>query len=132
MRREKWDTLTDEVERVRVRFALWRQSRPGRSRIPEELWLAAVELARSHGVHPIARALGLNDQALRRRLQETRTQAIAQPQPESSPQSTHTPRAGARSRDRAAAAAAASADADRTALAGAARRSVSFRQECAN
>ena len=67
MRRTSWDTLPDEVERVRERFAQWRQTRPGRSRIPEPLWAEAAQLARSHGVHPIARALGLNDHALKSR-----------------------------------------------------------------
>jgi len=65
MRRTQWNTLPDEVERVRERFAQWRQARPGRSRIPEPLWAEAALLARRHGVHPIARALGLNDHALK-------------------------------------------------------------------
>jgi hypothetical protein len=51
---------------VRERFAQWRQSRPGRAHIPEPLWAEAAQLARRHGVHPIARALGLNDHALKR------------------------------------------------------------------
>lgn len=67
MRRTQWDTLPDEVERVRECFAQWRQTRPGRSRIPAPLWAEAAQQARRHGVHPIARALGLNDHALKRR-----------------------------------------------------------------
>lgn len=67
MRRTQGDTLPDEVERVRECFAQWRQTRPGRSRIPAPLWAEAAPLARRHGVHPIARALGLNDHALKRR-----------------------------------------------------------------
>lgn len=68
MRRATWDTLPDEVEQVRARFAQWRQARPGRSRIPRDLWSAAADLARRHGVHPVARTLGLNDHSLRQRL----------------------------------------------------------------
>jgi len=68
MRRTQWNTLPDEVECMRERFAQWRQSRPGRSRIPEPLWAEAALLARRHGVHPIARALGLNDRALKRQI----------------------------------------------------------------
>jgi hypothetical protein len=66
MRQAKWDTLPDDVRAVRERFEAWRQSRPGRSRIPAALWAPAAELARRHGVHRVARALGLNDFALRK------------------------------------------------------------------
>jgi hypothetical protein len=36
--------------------------------MPEELWEAAVELARAHGVNPIAETLRLNYYALKRRV----------------------------------------------------------------
>ena len=37
---------TPGMEKVRVRFEQWRQARQSKTAIPEELWTAAVELAR--------------------------------------------------------------------------------------
>jgi hypothetical protein len=62
---------SDQVERVRVRFERWRQSRPGRSRIPQALWLSAAELARDHGLNRTARALGLDYYSLKEHLEST-------------------------------------------------------------
>ena len=45
------DTLT--VEEVQARFEAWRQKRQGRTAIPDELWSAASQLARRHGVNRI-------------------------------------------------------------------------------
>ena len=33
------------VDQVRTRFGQWRQDRQGKARIPDELWLAAMEVA---------------------------------------------------------------------------------------
>lgn len=43
----------------------WRSVRRGRAPIPESLWVAAGELAREHGVNPVAQALGLEFNRLR-------------------------------------------------------------------
>lgn len=56
-----------QIERVRERLEAWRKSRKPRSRIPERLWDAAAELARSYGVHKVARALHLDYYNLRDR-----------------------------------------------------------------
>jgi hypothetical protein len=56
------------VRRVRAQIEKWRQTRKKRSPMPEPLWDAAVELAQSDGVHPIARALRLNYQTLKCRV----------------------------------------------------------------
>lgn len=45
----------------------WRRARPGRSRIPEDLWVAAVALAASEGVSWVARVLHLDYYRLKRR-----------------------------------------------------------------
>jgi hypothetical protein len=53
---------------ARQRFEAWRKrGRPGR-RIPDELWSLAVGLARKHGINPIARMLGLDYYALKKKL----------------------------------------------------------------
>ena len=41
----------DDVEQVRRRFAEWRSTHAVRSRLPEELWSAAVELVQRDGIH---------------------------------------------------------------------------------
>jgi hypothetical protein len=46
----------------------FRSTQPHRTRLPETLWQAAVELAREHGLHPVARPLGLDYMGLKRRL----------------------------------------------------------------
>ena len=56
---------------LRRRFAAWRQKRPKGSRIPEDLWQAAVEAAREHGVCKTSRGLGVDYYSLKRRLTRT-------------------------------------------------------------
>jgi hypothetical protein len=60
--------IPTEVERVRRRFERWRRTRKQRSRIPAELWHAAVQVAGSYGINKTARALGLDYYDLRKRL----------------------------------------------------------------
>jgi hypothetical protein len=57
--------------------AKWRRTVPRGSRIPDELWSRAVELAGTQGVGPVARALRLDYTALKRRV--TRAGASAVP-----------------------------------------------------
>ena len=59
---------TPSIDEVRVRFEQWRQTRQGRARIPEELWAAAVGLARRNGVNRTAAALHLDGGKLKREL----------------------------------------------------------------
>jgi len=56
------------LERLRRRFEQWRQTRDGRSRIPEALWASAVKAAGRYGLNPTARALGLDYYSLKRRV----------------------------------------------------------------
>jgi hypothetical protein len=65
-RRRSVDTLN--LDEVRTRFENWRQSRRGKPRIPEELWSAAIEVARRDGVNPTAAALHLDGGKLKRRM----------------------------------------------------------------
>jgi hypothetical protein len=65
-RRGSVDALT--LDEVRTRFENWRQNRRGKQRIPEELWSAAIELARRNGVNPTAAALHLDGGKLKRRM----------------------------------------------------------------
>jgi hypothetical protein len=65
-RRRSVDTLN--LDEVRTRFENWRQNRRGKQPIPEELWLAAIEVARRDGVNPTAAALHLDGGKLKRRM----------------------------------------------------------------
>ena len=69
------------LQTVSAIFAQWRSTRTPRSRIPEQLWQAAVDLAPLYSIHHIARALRLNYTELKHRIrkqpsQEQRTEFI--------------------------------------------------------
>ena len=59
--------LPAEVERVRGQLEEWRGQRRNGQRIPEELWNAAVQVARRHGLNRVSRALSLDYCRLKRR-----------------------------------------------------------------
>lgn len=60
--------LDPKLEAVRDQFEHWRRTRKKRSPIPEALWEAAAALATEHGIHRVAKALGLNYPDLKRRV----------------------------------------------------------------
>ena len=57
------------LERLRRRFDRWRETREGRSRIPEALWASAVKAAARYGLNPTARALRLDYYTLKKRVE---------------------------------------------------------------
>ena len=72
--------IPEDLLEMRRRLAEWRSSHPPRSRLPEELWSAAVELARQHGGHRTARILPVHYASLRSRMGETpRSRKTARP-----------------------------------------------------
>jgi hypothetical protein len=56
------------IEEVVTRFEQWRRTRQGKARIPDELWSAAVGVARRDGVNRTAAALHLDGGKLKRRM----------------------------------------------------------------
>jgi len=54
-----------DLEELRGRFEDWRRTRRGKLPIPEPLWAAAAELARSHGVCQTAQVLRLEYKKLK-------------------------------------------------------------------
>jgi len=72
--------LPARVDSVRRRFEHWRRTRRVLSRIPEPLWAAAVEMAGRCGISHTAKALRVNYQALRKRVEQQT--AAAPPGPE--------------------------------------------------
>lgn len=71
MSRTRSAAAPDGIEEVRRRIEEWRRAprSAGRRRIPELLWRAAVEVARCEGLYRTARALRLNYQTLKDRLE---------------------------------------------------------------
>ena len=55
------------LSRAQRKIERWRERRRPRTRIPEELWREAAELACAHGINRTARALRLDYYALKKR-----------------------------------------------------------------
>ena len=68
MEQTKSDALPADIEAVRQGIEEWRQTRAKRTRMPEDLWQAAVSLAREHGLWRISRALRVRYEGLKSRL----------------------------------------------------------------
>lgn len=60
------------LQRLAEQFKTWRATRRRGQHIPEDLWQAATDFARVHGLNPTVAALRLNYYALQRRLQTGR------------------------------------------------------------
>jgi hypothetical protein len=71
-----------DIERVRQRIEQWRRTRGKKTRMPEQLWAAAVALAREHGIYGASRGLRVNYDSLKRRLKGRRWEKRA-PKPAS-------------------------------------------------
>ena len=87
------ETATSRLEEVRRRLELWRRSRYGNvGRVPHELWRAAAEVARVHGVETTAARLELNAVRLRQwveRSQPVVPSTASLPAPTTAPQPPH-------------------------------------------
>ena len=68
--------IPEDLDHLRRCFEEFRNTRVGRSPLPEALWAAAAELAKRYGVNPTARALRLEYAGLQKRMQ-----ALEQPKP---------------------------------------------------
>src|SRR5438045_1688854 len=60
--------IPEPVAQLQHQLEQFRSSQPGRTKLPESLWQAAVELARQHGVYPVAHPLRLDYTKLKKRL----------------------------------------------------------------
>lgn len=61
-------TLDASLEQVRAQFDQWRSAGSRKGRIPDDLWAAAVDLARHAGVNQTAQLLHLDGGKLKRQL----------------------------------------------------------------
>lgn len=62
--------IPEAVAQLQRQLEQFRSSQPGRTKLPESLWQAAVELARQHGVYPVAHPLRLDYTRLKKCLGE--------------------------------------------------------------
>ena len=60
--------IPEPIVQLQRQLDQFRSTQPHRVRLPEALWQAAVELARQHGVYPVAHPLGLDYMGLKKRL----------------------------------------------------------------
>jgi hypothetical protein len=60
--------IPEPIIQLQRQLDQFRSLQPHRSRLPEALWQAAVELARHHGLHAVAHPLRLDYMGLKRRL----------------------------------------------------------------
>src|SRR5215813_12296846 len=60
--------IPEPIAQLQRQLEQFRSTRPGRAKLPESLWEAAVELARQHGVYAVAHPLRLDYTRLKQRL----------------------------------------------------------------
>jgi hypothetical protein len=75
--------FSSDIEAVRRPLEAWRRTRKHRDRIPEALWAAMTDLARSYGVSPVSAALRVEYYALKERV--TGSREAMTPSPPSPP-----------------------------------------------
>ena len=52
--------VAEAIAQLQHQLEQFRSSRPARTKLPESLWQAAVELARQHGIYAVAHPLRLD------------------------------------------------------------------------
>ena len=51
--------IPEPIAHLQYQLDQFRSTQPRRTKLPESLWQAAVELARQHGIYPVAHPLRL-------------------------------------------------------------------------
>ena len=65
--------ISGAIEQLQRQLDEFRSTQPHRTKLPETLWQAAVELARQHGVYSVAHPLRLDYKGLKKRLDGDQT-----------------------------------------------------------
>jgi hypothetical protein len=60
--------ISEPIAQLQRQLDQFRSTQPRRTKLPESLWQAAVELARQHGVYSVAHPLRLDYMGLKKRL----------------------------------------------------------------
>jgi hypothetical protein len=66
--RKSTPPIPEAIVQLQRQLDQFRSTQPQRTKLPEPLWQAAVELARQHGIYPVAHPLRLDYMGLKRRL----------------------------------------------------------------
>ena len=61
-------TSPTEIEALRQQVETWRRTRHARTRVPEDLWVKAVVVAKKYGMHKTAQGSGLRYATLKSRM----------------------------------------------------------------
>ena len=68
MNRKSTLPIPEPIAELQRQLDQFRSTQPRRTKLPDSLWQAAVELARQHGVYPVAHPLRLDYTGLKKRL----------------------------------------------------------------
>ena len=68
MNRKSTLPIPEPIAQLQRQLDQFRSNQPRRTKLPDSLWQAAVELARQHGVYPVAHPLRLDYTGLKKRL----------------------------------------------------------------
>ena len=68
MDRKSTLAIPEPIVQLQRQLEQFRSTQPRRTKLPESLWQSAVELARQHGVYPVAHPLRLDYMQLKKRL----------------------------------------------------------------
>ncbi len=68
MNRKSTPPIPEPIVQLQRQLDQFRSTQPRRTKLPEALWQAAVELARQHGVYSVAHPLRLDYMGLKKRL----------------------------------------------------------------
>src|SRR6266446_5646534 len=60
--------IPEDLLQLSQRLTEWRSANPPRTRLPEPIWEAAVEMAQRHGLHCTTKALRMDYTRLKKRL----------------------------------------------------------------
>jgi hypothetical protein len=81
MNRKSPSPIPEPIVQLRRQLDQFRSTRLRRTKLPESLWQAAVELARQHGVYSVAQPLRLDYMGLKKRLGEPSSRRRKTPRP---------------------------------------------------
>jgi len=81
MNRKSTVAIPEGITQLQRQLEQFRSTRPTRTKLPESVWHAAVELARQHGVYAVAHTLRLDYTRLKQRLDGIPSQARKRNQP---------------------------------------------------
>ena len=73
--------IPEPIAQLQRQLDQFRSTQPRRTKLPESLWQAAVELARQHGVYSVAHPLRLDYMGLKKRLGEPSSCRRKSPRP---------------------------------------------------